>query len=328
MNNPRAIPLTPELLVAQQIARVVGRGDDPASRVQDTLRILSLSLGLDRPRVLLVDPEFGGLAIRYAHGLTAADLTGGGCRIGEGVSGQVFATGQTALAHDVADEPAYCAQTLDRSAVPGGQIAFLAVAIIRDHAAIGVLGALRLHNCERPFQSDLALLEVIAAFIGQLLITADAGTPPAARQWSAPVDLAPAEAGPVTAVDDPAAARRELMLRTAQDWHRSGHLHQATDLFLQVLRRHPHSSEAQTAHSATLKIARGYEAAGFRRLAMGVVERLERATQHAGNASGSGFSPGGGTAQDPPWGRDQDGSWADGSDYSTGLYKSFRRGAS
>ncbi len=115
--------------------------------------------------------------------------------------GQVFATGQTALTHDVADEPAYCAQTLDRSAVPGGQIAFLA-------------------------------------------------------------------------------------LRTAQDWHRSGHLHQAADLLLQLLRRHPHSNEAQTARAATLKLAKGYEAAGFRRLAMGVVERLERVSPTVGDAAG------------------------------------------
>ncbi len=70
-----------------------------------------------------------------------------------------------------------------------------------------------------------------------------------------------------------------------------------------------------------------YEAAGFQRLAMNVVERLERASPHVGDAEEIGFSPRGGSGQGPPWSCDQDAPSADGLDYGVGLYKRFRRGA-
>jgi len=303
MHNPESIPLAPALRVAQQIARVVSRGEDTESRVQDTLRLLSQSFGLDRPRVLLVDPEVGGLAIRYAHGLTAADLSRGHCRIGEGVSGQVFETGQAALTHDVGDEPAYGAKTIDRSALPGGQVAFLAVAIIRDHVAIGVLGALRLHDCERPFRDDLALLEVIAAFIGQLLFSAEVAPAPAIRPRSAPHGLAGWEVGPLTAVGDPAAARLDLMLRTAQTWHRLGHLHQTMDLLLKVIRHDADSAQAQIAQAQVLRIAARYETTGLRRLAIDALERLEQAGPDVGDTPNRRFLDRGDSGQRPSGGR-------------------------
>ncbi|WP_020506144.1 GAF domain-containing protein [Lamprocystis purpurea] len=331
MHNPESIPLAPALRVAQQIARVVSRGEDTESRVQDTLRLLSQSFGLDRPRVLLVDPEVGGLAIRYAHGLTAADLSRGHCRIGEGVSGQVFETGQAALARDVADEPAYGAQTIDRSALPGGQVAFLAVAIIRNHVAIGVLGALRLHDCERPFQDDLALLEVIAAFIGQLLFSAEVASPSAIRPRPAPHGLAPhglaVEVDPLTAAGDPAAARLDLMLRTAQTWHRLGHLHQTMDLLLKVIRHDADSAQAQIAQTQVLRIAERYETTGFQRLAIDALERLERADPDVGDAPTRRFLNRGDSGKGSSGSRGGNAPAADGSDDGGGLYPRLRRGA-
>lgn len=313
MNNPESTPLAPELRVAQQIARVVSRGEGAESQVQDTLRLLAQSFGLDRPRVLLVDPDLGGLAIRYAHGLTAADLSRGHCRFGEGVSGQVFETGQAALDHDVANEPAYGAQTIDRSALPGGQVAFLAVAIIRNHAAIGVLGALRLHNCERPFQDDLALLEVIAAFIGQLLFSAEVTPTPAIRPRPTPHGLAGSAVGPIADVANPAAARLALMLQTAQTWQRLGHLHQAVDLFLKVIRQDADTAQAQIAQAQVLRVAQSYEAAGLLRLALATLERLERADPEVGSAPHVRFSNRRDPGQWPSGGRGRNDPWADGS---------------
>jgi Nif-specific regulatory protein len=326
MHNPESIPLAPALRVAQQIARVVSRGEDTESRVQDTLRLLSQSFGLDRPRILLVDPEVGGLAIRYAHGLTAADLSRGHCRIGEGVSGQVFETGQAALARDVADEPAYGAQTIDRSALPGGQVAFLAVAIIRNHVAIGVLGALRLHDCEQPFQDDLALLEVIAAFIGQLLFSAEVAPPSASRPRPAPHGLA-VEVDPLTAAGDPAAARLDLMLRTAQTWHRLGHLHQTMDLLLKVIRHDADSAQAQIAQTQVLRIAERYETTGLRRLAIDALERLERAGPDVGDAPNRRFLDREDSGKGSSGGRGGNAPAADGSDDGGGLYMRLRRSA-
>ncbi len=94
-----------ELLALQQVARIVSRGDGVESRIQDILRHLAGSPGLVRGRVMLADPSAGEIYICYAHGLTPAELARGRYRIGEGVSGRVFQTGQAALIANVHDEP-------------------------------------------------------------------------------------------------------------------------------------------------------------------------------------------------------------------------------
>ena len=77
-----------DLLALQQVARIVSRGDDAESRIQDILRHLAGSPGLVRGRVMLADPSAGEIYIRYAHGLTHEELERGRYRIGEGVSGR------------------------------------------------------------------------------------------------------------------------------------------------------------------------------------------------------------------------------------------------
>jgi hypothetical protein len=206
-------------------------------------------------------------------------------------------------------------------------VTFLAVAIIRDHMAIGVLGALRLHDCERPFQNDLALLEVIATFIGQLLFSAEVAPPPATRPRPAPHGLARSEVGPVTDAGDPAAARLDLMLRTAQTWHRVGHLHQAMDMFIKIIRQDADSAQAQIAQAHVLRVAQRYEATGLQRQAIDALERLEKAGPTVGDAPNLRLLDRGDSGQGPSGGRGSSDPSADGSDYDVGLYKRLRRSA-
>jgi len=158
-----------ELLVVQQAARLITRSAEPGPAIQGILRLLSQLLGLNRGRVLLPDPERTRLDIRYAYGLTAEERQRGSYQAGEGVSGRVFATGQLALIPNIDEEPVYLSRAVDRATLPNEAVAFLAVPIVLEERPIGVLGVHRLRFRERPFQRDLALLQVIATFIGQVL---------------------------------------------------------------------------------------------------------------------------------------------------------------
>jgi Nif-specific regulatory protein len=158
-----------ELLVVQEAARLITKSIDPTPAVQGILRLLSQLLGLNRGRVLLPESDGGSLEIRYAYGLTDNERARGRYMIGEGVTGRVYQSGQVALIQDIDDDPAYLARAVDRTTLPDEAVAFIAVPIVIEEYPAGVLAVHRLRKRERPFQRDLALLQVLATFIGQAL---------------------------------------------------------------------------------------------------------------------------------------------------------------
>jgi Nif-specific regulatory protein len=158
-----------ELLVVQQAARLITRSTDPEPAVQGILRLLSQLLGLNRGRVLLPETDGNSLEIRFAYGLTDDERARGRYVIGEGVTGRVYQSGQVALIQDIDDEPTYLARAVDRTTLPDEAVAYIAVPIVIEEYPVGVLAVHRLRQRERPFQRDVALLQVLATFIGQAL---------------------------------------------------------------------------------------------------------------------------------------------------------------
>lgn len=165
--------LESELLIVQDAARRLTRSTDPETAIHGILRLLSQLLGLNRGRVVLPEARSGLLKIRYSYGLTPDERKRGCYRIGEGITGRVFQTGQVALIQDIDDEPSYLCRAVRRSVLPNGVVAFMAVPIVLDETPIGVLGVHRLRMRERPFRRDLALLEVLATLIGHALRVRD-----------------------------------------------------------------------------------------------------------------------------------------------------------
>ncbi|MES9911316.1 MAG: sigma 54-interacting transcriptional regulator [Candidatus Sedimenticola sp. 4PFRAG1] len=158
-----------ELLVIQEAARLITRFTDPETAIKGILRLLSQLLGLNRGRVLLPETDGGALEIRYAYGLTEKERARGRYIVGEGITGKVFQTGQLALIQSIDEETTYLARAVDRATLPNESVAYLAVPIIIDEFPAGVLAVHRLRQRERPFQRDLALLQVLATLIGQAL---------------------------------------------------------------------------------------------------------------------------------------------------------------
>ena len=119
--------------------------------------------------MVLPTPETGALAIFYSYGLTEEEKARGRYMTGEGVTGKVFESGQLALIQDIDDEPLYLGRAVDRETLPNEAVSFIAVPIIIEEYPIGVLAVHRLRQRSRPFQRDLALLQVLATLIGQSL---------------------------------------------------------------------------------------------------------------------------------------------------------------
>ncbi|MFU8837688.1 MAG: sigma 54-interacting transcriptional regulator [Thiohalomonadaceae bacterium] len=170
MNDPN-IDVGPdsEFLVLREAARLIGRSVDPEASIYGILRLLSQLLGLNRGRVALADKHNGLLRIHYAYGLTEEEKARGVYRLDEGVTGKVYKTGQVALVQDIDNEPIYLTRAIRREVLPNETVSYIAVPILRDESPIGVLAVHRIRGRQRPFERDIALLQVIATFINQIL---------------------------------------------------------------------------------------------------------------------------------------------------------------
>ena len=169
-----ASPATPrwaehESLLVREILKHIGRSLDPAEAVREMLHLLSELLGLNRGRVLLFDPGSKELVIRYAYGLTRAEIRRGRFAPGEGVTGQVFRTGEPAIIQDIDAEPAFLCRTVERERLPQETVAYLALPIESGGHIVGVLGVHRLRRRDRALADDLAMLRVVATLVGQVL---------------------------------------------------------------------------------------------------------------------------------------------------------------
>ncbi len=157
-----------EQLLVRESIRLLSRGLPPTKAIREMLHLLSELLGLNRGRVVLSDPERGGLAIRVAYGLTRQEIARGRYRIGEGITGRVMQSGELLIVQDIDNEPAYLARAVNRDALPQETVSFIALPIIVDRVITGVLGVHRLRSRQRSLGADLQILHTVAELMGQI----------------------------------------------------------------------------------------------------------------------------------------------------------------
>ena len=158
-----------ELLVIRESARLMGKSLDPDLVIREMLHLLSEFLGLNRGRVVLRRPEDGHYAIRYAYGLTRAEIDRGVYRPGHGISGRVLQTGEASIVQDIDDDPDYLAQAVDRAHLPDETVSFIALPLVDDGKVRGLLGVHRIRGRSRAFADDLRILEIVATLVAQIL---------------------------------------------------------------------------------------------------------------------------------------------------------------
>jgi len=170
-----------ELLLMSEVMRLVGQSLAPEVVLREMLHLLSELLGLNRGRVVLadgVDVADGGSAtralagpssIRFAYGLTKAEMARGRYAAGEGITGAVLATGQAMIVQDIDAEPRFLARAVERSKLPQETVAFIALPIEVNRRTVGVLGVHRIRRRHRLLNDDVAVLKILATLAGQLL---------------------------------------------------------------------------------------------------------------------------------------------------------------
>ncbi len=158
-----------ELLVIRESARLMGKSLEPGLVIREMLHLISEFLGLNRGRVVLQQTGSPDYAIRYAYGLTRQEIERGVYRPGDGVTGRVLQSGETAIVQDIDDDPNYLARAVDRDRLPNETVSFIALPLRSEGRILGLLGVHRIRGRTRALADDLHILEIIATLITQVL---------------------------------------------------------------------------------------------------------------------------------------------------------------
>ncbi len=175
-----------ERLLMSEVMRLVGQSLAPEVVLREMLHLLSELLGLNRGRIALADgvDVTGGViapgtpqrasapgpsSIRFAYGLTRAEMERGRYAAGEGITGAVLATGQPIIVQDIDAEPRFLFRAVTRARLPQETVAFIALPIEVNRRTVGVLGVHRIRRRHRLLNDDVALLKILATLAGQLL---------------------------------------------------------------------------------------------------------------------------------------------------------------
>ena len=182
-----------ELLLLSEVMRLVGKSLAPDIVLREMLHLMSELLGLNRGRIVLADfvgdvalnglekhavrkpgagsaqPVGPSSAIRYAYGLTRAEMALGRYGPGEGITGRVLATAQPIIVQDIDTEPQFLMRAVARSQLPQEVVAFIALPIEVNREVIGVLACHRIRSRDHQLNDDVAVLRILATLAGQLL---------------------------------------------------------------------------------------------------------------------------------------------------------------
>ena len=176
-----------------EVMRLVGKSLAPEVVLREMLHLMSELLGLNRGRIVLADfvgdIALEGLAdrkpmprsaasrpssaIRYAYGMTRAEMARGRYGPAEGITGRVLATAQPIIVQDIDAEPQFLMRAVARAHLPQEVVAFIALPIELNTNAgrevIGVLACHRIRSRDRQLNDDVAVLKILATLAGQLL---------------------------------------------------------------------------------------------------------------------------------------------------------------
>ncbi|MFA6173703.1 MAG: sigma 54-interacting transcriptional regulator [Kiritimatiellales bacterium] len=126
-----------ELAILYQISQAAATHPHTVSELLiEVLDIMETELSVSRGTFTLRKPDTEIFVIEASRGLTAEEKKRGQYKLGEGITGRVAQTGQSALIPDITKDPRFLNLTKSRT---GNQTAFICVPVIYRKAVIGTM---------------------------------------------------------------------------------------------------------------------------------------------------------------------------------------------
>jgi len=151
-----------ELYTLYNVSRTLSMSLQLTELFDSAIQVIGESMRVDKYFLMLMDKESDKLVIRASHGMSEEELMMGAVAIGDGVCGEIVATGEPQVVHKVEEEDDFCL-------FPGVGMnagSYLGVPIrAKDGSILGVLSALK-STADAFRDADVKLFHAVAEHVG------------------------------------------------------------------------------------------------------------------------------------------------------------------
>jgi Nif-specific regulatory protein len=159
-----------ELSVLTEIGLILSSTLELHDAFGKMMQIISDKLNMRRGALILLDESTGRLRTEAAIGMTPEEIERGKYALGEGITGNVVATGRGRVIADVRNEPDFLNRTgrlsLETATEP---ISFICVPIRIEERTAGALSVDKPYVSDEQLKSDEVFLNIMAAFLAQAI---------------------------------------------------------------------------------------------------------------------------------------------------------------
>ncbi len=156
-----------ELACLYEIAKTLSSSLNMRQALEEILAILADKLDMRRGTITIFNPRTQEIQIEVAHGLTAEARKRGRYRLGEGITGQVVATGQPIIVPAITNDPRFLNKTRSRKPSEKDKISFICVPIKSGAKVLGTLSVDRIFSDHVSLEEDVRFLTIISGLIAQ-----------------------------------------------------------------------------------------------------------------------------------------------------------------
>ena len=159
-----------ELSILIDIGRILSSTLELREAFGQIMQIISDKLDMHRGAFVLLDESTGRLRTEAAVGLTPDEIERGKYALGEGITGNVVATGRPRVIADLRNEPDFLNRTGRLNAVTANiPVSFICVPIRVEGRIAGALSVDKPYVSDEQLRSDHKFLDIIAAFLAQAI---------------------------------------------------------------------------------------------------------------------------------------------------------------
>ncbi len=135
--------------------------------LKKVVKILADYMGMTHGTVTILNPHTSDIEIEVAHGLSAEARRRGIYKPGEGVTGQVVASGKPLVIPKISEDSRFLNRTRTRGKASQNEMSFICVPIKNGRQTIGALSVDKPYQSNAPLEDNLRLLTIISGLVAQ-----------------------------------------------------------------------------------------------------------------------------------------------------------------
>ncbi len=171
-NNPAVMKSIEDITLLYEISKTLNEYLDLKKSLYQVLEILSNSLNMARGTITLLHPTRNEIIIEVAHGISKSAIENVTYKLGEGITGAVFETGEPIAIPKISEEPQFLDRTESRNykGKNNPDLSFLCVPIKKGNQVIGALSVDKPYDESYSLAEGTKLMSVVATMLARHVV--------------------------------------------------------------------------------------------------------------------------------------------------------------